>query len=78
MRFGPGVHFSASDVREGAREREGETEGAKERKRKEEREKPGFLSEGQSAVLNQQLELALGSSRGLEVISIHNQDDPPL
>lgn len=42
MRFGPGVHFSASDVREGAREREGETEGAKERKRKEEREKPGL------------------------------------
>lgn len=55
MRFGPGVHFSASDVREGARGRERETEGERgrwrERERKcvREREKereetlPGFI-----------------------------------
>ena len=38
MRFGPGVHFSASDVREGVREREKERqterEGSGEKKRK--------------------------------------------
>ena len=31
MRFGPGVHFNASDVREGGEEKERETERGRER-----------------------------------------------
>lgn len=62
MRFGPGVHFSASDVREGARESESEGEskgnGEKEKGSVRERERErrhcqglSLLSKGQSAVL---------------------------
>ncbi|TNN84627.1 hypothetical protein EYF80_005042 [Liparis tanakae] len=46
VRFGPGVHFSASDVREGARERESKRERERQKEKQSERECNGENAKG--------------------------------